>query len=199
MKIKLIQPTPIVAIALSLLLLTACQKKPKTEVEAETVAPVATSAPTEEIAADQDNQNNEVTSASEQVDTSKAEQPDDKTEAEKDTAVSENEDSASEAQPSLAGAQVTDVRYKSEDGSTISVVFETSRDGLLNAIVSFPNQPKITLTAPEGQGNNPTYHSKDGSIELVSHEGGSSIDLIQNGDITNFTAISADAAVITQS
>lgn len=192
MNIKLIQPTPIFAIALSLFLLSACQKKPETKVEAETTASVATSAPTEAIAADQDTQNSEINSASEQTD---AEPP----KADAEAATAENDETAVENPPSLAGAQVTDVRYKSEDGTTISVVFETSRDGLLNAIVSVPNQPKLTLTAPEGQGNNPTYHSADGSIELVSHEGGSSIDLIENGDITNFTAISADAAVITQS
>lgn len=192
MNIKLIQPTPIFAIALSLFLLSACQKKPETTAEPETTASVATSAPTEAIAADQDTQNSEINSASEQTD---AEPP----KADAEAATAESDETAVENPPSLAGAQVTDVRYKSEDGTTISVVFETSRDGLLNAIVSVPNQPKLTLTAPEGQGNNPTYHSADGSIELVSHEGGSSIDLIENGDITNFTAISADAAVITQS
>lgn len=195
MNIKLIQPTPIFAIALSLLLLSACQKKTETTAEPETTASVATSAPTEAIAADQDTQNSEINSASEQADTEPAELP----KADAEAATAENDETAVENPPSLAGAQVTDVRYKSEDGTTISVVFETSRDGLLNAIVSVPNQPKLTLTAPEGQGNNPTYHSADGSIELVSHEGGSSIDLIENGDITNFTAISADAAVITQS
>lgn len=192
MNIKLIQPTPIFAIALSLFLLSACQKKTETTAEPETAASVATSASTEAIAADQDTQNSEINSASEQTD---AEPP----KADAEAATAENDETAVENPPSLAGAQVTDVRYKSEDGTTISVVFETSRDGLLNAIVSVPNQPKLTLTAPEGQGNNPTYHSADGSIELVSHEGGSSIDLIENGDITNFTAISADAAVITQS
>lgn len=195
MKLKGIQPKPIVAIVVSLFLLTACQKKPETKVEAETAAPVATSTPTEAIAADQDAQNTEVDSAPEQADTEPAEPP----KADAEAAAAENDETAAENPPSLAGAQVTDVRYKSEDGTTMSVVFETSREGLLNAIVSFDNQPKLTLTAPEGQGNNPTYRSKDGNIELVSHDGGSSIDLIQNGDITNFTAISADAAVITQS
>jgi hypothetical protein len=68
----------------------------------------------------------------------------------------------------------------------------------LNAIVTLPNSPKLTLSAPEGQGNNPTYRSKDGSIELVSHGGGSSIDLIENGTITSYEATSAEAEVVTQ-
>ena len=59
-------------------------------------------------------------------------------------------------------------------------------------------KPKMTLSAPEGQGNNPTYRSKDGSTELVSHGGGSAIDLMQKGKLTSFDATSAEAEVITQ-
>ena len=56
----------------------------------------------------------------------------------------------------------------------------------------------MTLSAPEGQGNNPTYRSSDGSIELVSHAGGGTIDLVQNNKITSFDAVSAEAEVITE-
>ncbi|WP_227677916.1 hypothetical protein [Psychrobacter frigidicola] len=96
------------------------------------------------------------------------------------------------------GTQVTDVRYRNAAGETLTVVFETSATGLLNAIVTLPNNTKMTLSAPEGQGNNPTYHSPDGDTELVSHEGGTAIDFIQNNKVTSFKAISAEAEVITQ-
>ncbi len=56
----------------------------------------------------------------------------------------------------------------------------------------------MTLSAPEGQGNKPTYRSSAGSIQLVSHGGGSSIDLIQNNKTTSFEAISVEAEVISE-
>ena len=95
-------------------------------------------------------------------------------------------------------AQITDVNYRSASGETIFVIYETSEKGVLNAIVTLPNKPKMTLSAPEGQGNNPTYRSNDGSIQLVSHGGGSSIDLIQNNKTTSFEAISVEAEVISE-
>lgn len=98
----------------------------------------------------------------------------------------------------IKGTQITDVRYRSTAGDTLSVVFETSATGVLNAILTLPNKPKMTLSAPEGQGNNPTYRSTDGGIELISHGGGSTIDLMQNNKVTSFEAISAEAEVVTQ-
>ncbi|WP_435949508.1 hypothetical protein [Psychrobacter sp. DM8] len=98
----------------------------------------------------------------------------------------------------VKGTQITDVKYRSDAGDTLSVIFETSASGVLNAIVTLPNRPKMTLSAPEGQGNNPTYRSRDGSIELISHGGGSSIDVIQNGKVTNYNATSAEAEVVTE-
>lgn len=98
----------------------------------------------------------------------------------------------------IKGAQITDVNYRSASGETLFVIFETSEKGVLNAIVTLPNKPKMTLSAPEGQGNNPTYRSNDGNIQLVSHGGGSSIDLIQNNKTTSFEAISVEAEVITE-
>ncbi len=98
----------------------------------------------------------------------------------------------------IKGAQITDVNYRSASGETLFVIFETSEKGVLNAIVTLPGKPKMTLSAPEGQGNNPTYRSNDGNIQLVSHGGGSSIDLIQNNKTTSFEAISVEAEVITK-
>lgn len=102
-------------------------------------------------------------------------------------------------QQAITGKQITDVEYRSSTGETLYVVFETSATGVLNAIVTLPNQPKMTLSAPEGQGNNPTYRSKDGSVELVSHQGGTTIDLMRNGSLTSFDMVSADAEVVTES
>ena len=96
------------------------------------------------------------------------------------------------------GTQVTDVHYRSAAGETLSVVFQTSATGVLNAVITLSNDAKMTLSAPEGQGNNPTYRSADGKIELVSHQGGTVIDLIRDDAVTSFTAISAEAEVITQ-
>ena len=98
----------------------------------------------------------------------------------------------------IKGAQITDVNYRSATGETLFVIFETSEKGVLNAIVTLPGKPKMTLSAPEGQGNNPTYRSNDGNIQLVSHGGGSSIDLIQNNKTTSFEAISVEAEVISE-
>ena len=98
----------------------------------------------------------------------------------------------------IKGAQITDVRYISTAGESLSVTFETSAAGVLNAIVTLPNNSTMTLSAPEGQGNNPTYRSSDGDVQLVSHAGGGSIDLIKNDKVKSFEAISADAEVVTE-
>ena len=98
----------------------------------------------------------------------------------------------------IKGAQITDVNYRSATGETLFVIFETSEKGVLNAIVTLPGKPKMILSAPEGQGNNPTYRSNDGNIQLVSHGGGSSIDLIQNNKTTSFDAINVEAEVVTE-
>lgn len=42
----------------------------------------------------------------------------------------------------IKGAQITDVRYKNAAGESLSVVFETSAAGVLNAIVTLPNKSK---------------------------------------------------------
>ncbi|GAA0310109.1 hypothetical protein [Psychrobacter aestuarii] len=107
--------------------------------------------------------------------------------------------SAATPTESLAGAQITDMRYQSPTGADIGVTFITSASGVLSARLTMPNQPAMTLDAPEGQGNNPTYRSADGRVQLVSHGGGSSIDVIVDNSVTSYDAVSADAKIVTQS
>lgn len=178
-------------VLLSLASLTACQKEPEPDTTADTpvdvkatVTPVATA---------------DTASKSDAIDEKDAPPADTR---DIDAAELEDNIGADTTVPRLEqttkSTQVTDVKYSSTSGDTLSVVFETAATGELNAIVTMPNQPTMTLAAPAGQGNNPTYRSQDGSIELVSHGGGSSIDLIKKGTITSFEAISADAKVVTQ-
>ncbi|MGP5220945.1 hypothetical protein [Psychrobacter celer] len=191
------------AIFLSVFLLTACQETPEPEESAETssetstqTTPVTTNINVNEAADDsiEDVPNSAQTATDSERDVSltELEQDLEETKTASNNAVTPNPEQA------IKGAQITDVRYKSAAGDTLSVVFETSASGLLNAIVTRPNQPKLTLSAPEGQGNNPTYRSADGSIQLVSHAGGGTIDLIQNNTVTSFDALSADAEVVTE-
>ena len=191
-------------IFLGLFLLTACQETPEPEAPTETpsetstqTTPVTTNININEAADDsiENAQNPSQTDANSERDVSL-------TELEQDlggtVAAPSNTGTKPNPEQAIKGAQITDVRYKSEAGDTLSVVFETSAAGLLNAIVTRPNQPKMTLSAPEGQGNNPTYRSADGITQLVSHAGGGTIDLIQNDTVTSFDAISAEAEVITE-
>ena len=185
---------------LSLSLLSACQKTPEPETA-------------EETAADTTTQTTPISSNinAPKVAETKPSATDSAATLEQDTSLNESENELSAADTStnsaaimpnpeqaIKGAQITDVNYRSASGETLFVIFETSEKGVLNAIVTLPGKPKMTLSAPEGQGNNPTYRSNDGSIQLVSHGGGSSIDLIQNNKTTSFEAISVEAEVITE-
>ena len=187
------------AIFLSLSLLSACQKTPEPETANETAAAVTTQTTpvTSNINAPT---NTDDINTSEP--TANPEQDMSLTELENDLGTTDNSinDPAPAPNPEQAikGAQITDVKYKSAAGESLSVIFETSAAGMLNAIVTLPNKPKMTLSAPEGQGNNPTYRSSDGSMQLVSHAGGGTVDFIQNNKMTSFDAISADAEVITE-
>lgn len=116
-----------------------------------------------------------------------------------DTAPTNTTDNAGAPAETLAGAQITDMRYQNAAGETISVVYTTAPSGILSARLTLPNQAPMTLDAPEGQGNNPTYRSSDGKTQLVSHGGGNSIDVIVNDTVTSYEATSADARVVTTS
>jgi len=193
------------AIFFSLVLLTACQKDPEPEATDTTAVetPTQTTPVTTNINVDEAEDNNVDDAKSiAQTDTADSAREMSLTELDKDLGdtTSTANDSAEKPNPEQAikGAQITDVRYKSATGESLSVVFETSAAGMLNAIITRPNQPKMTLSAPEGQGNNPTYQSANGSIQLVSHAGGGTIDLIQNNKVTSFDAVSAEAEVITE-
>lgn len=188
------------AILFSVLSLTACQKTP----EPETASSVQAETDVQSTPVEVNNDNGApIDSAQDSTDSSKdSEQDVSLNELENDIETVEIEPNIAAATPNpeqaIKGAQITDVRYKSGSGETLSVVFETSAAGVLNAIVTLPNKPKMTLSAPEGQGNNPTYRSTDGHIQLVSHGGGSNIDLIQNDKVTSFDAVSAEAEVVTE-
>lgn len=187
----------IIALSLSSLALSACQKEPEAEPVVETeaqTAPVTT--PVEEVIVDDETNNQAEASATERERDINLESLENNLGAEGVTPNAETTTPSPEQ--AIKGTQITDVNYRSDSGESLSVVFETSATGVLNAIVTLPNKPKMTLSAPEGQGNNPTYQSKDGSIELVSHGGGSNIDLMQNNKITSYEATSAEAEVVTQ-
>lgn len=190
------------AIFLSLLLLTACQKDPEPEATDTTTAETSTQTTPVTTNINVDEAENSNVDDAKNVAQTDSERDMSLTELDKDLGDTTLTANASAEKPNpeqaIKGAQITDVRYKSEAGESLSVVFETSAAGMLNAIITRPNQPKMTLSAPEGQGNNPTYQSADGSIQLVSHAGGGTIDLIRNNKVTSFDAVSAEAEVITE-
>lgn len=186
---------PALVLSLSILVtLSACQKEPEPEAIVATPVDVQTT----EV-----NSENKATAVAVIEDTSvEADREINLTEIENNVGAAavtaDTETTAASPEQNIKGTQVTDVKYQSATGASMSVIFETSATGVLNAIVTLPNKPKMTLSAPEGQGNNPTYRSTDGSIELISHGGGSTIDLMQNNKVTSYEATSAEAEVVTQ-
>jgi hypothetical protein len=179
---------PVLLLSLSTLTLSACQKTPEPETGAETQSETEVQSAPVSTTIDDDTATVKVTPIEGEIADTMA------TDSEREASLAELENNIGAA----GVTQITDVQYRSATGATLSVIFETSATGVLNAMVTLPNKPKMTLSAPEGQGNNPTYRSKEGDTELVSHGGGSSIDLMQNGSITSFEATSAEAEVVTE-
>ncbi|MEN2750233.1 hypothetical protein AAIR29_01165 [Psychrobacter sp. FBL11] len=186
------------------LILTACQKTPEPEAANEPQAETTTvqSTPVNDDSDSNDN-NAPIDSSQNSIDPTKKSKNDvSVNELENNIETVEVEPNTADLTPNpeqaIKGAQITDVIYKNAAGETLSVVFETSAAGVLNALVTLPNKPTMTLSAPEGQGNNPTYRSTDGHMQLVTHAGGGSIDLIEGNNVTSFDAISADAEVVTE-
>ena len=197
----------IVATAVSLSLLTACQKPADDTSSTDATAtddikvtkitpPSDTASPnmTKEVVATSDNS---VPETQNEVKATESADSDDTNTA---NTVSSDNMVATETTESSENfsqeSQITDVDYRSQSGDKLKVTFQTSAINELQANVQLPSGKRVLLTAPPAQGNNPTYRSKDGNIELVSHGGGGSVDLVQNGKITNFDATSAEAEVV---
>lgn len=98
--------------------------------------------------------------------------------------------------PPASEIQVTDVEYQDSKGRSIHVTFQTSATATLQADLRLPSGKRVLLTAPTGQGNNPTYRSTDGSIELVTHGGGSSIDLFYENQRAKFDAVNTESEIL---
>ena len=186
---------PVVFLSFASLTLSACQKEPETKTQAQTAT--QSSATTPDISDD-----NTIDVDSVDAKGTETEREAELTDLENNIGAEGVTPNAETTTPSpeqtIKGTQITDVQYRSDEGTIILVVFETSATGVLNAILTLPDKSKMTLSAPEGQGNNPTYRSEDGNIQLVSHGGGSTIDLMQDNKVTSFEAVSAEAEVITQ-
>ncbi len=106
------------------------------------------------------------------------------------------EASSSKDMPPASEIQVTDVEYQDSKGRSIHVTFQTSATATLQADLRLPSGKRVLLTAPTGQGNNPTYRSTDGSIELVTHGGGSSIDLFYENQRAKFDAVNTESEIL---
>ncbi|WP_296203493.1 hypothetical protein [Psychrobacter sp. UBA3962] len=106
------------------------------------------------------------------------------------------EASPSKGVPPASEIQVTDVEYQDSKGRSIHVTFQTSATATLQADLRLPSGKRVLLTAPTGQGNNPTYRSTDGSIELVTHGGGSSIDLFYENQRAKFDAVNTESEIL---
>ena len=118
------------------------------------------------------------------------------TETENSASNEDTESAAKKNMPPASEIQVTDVEYQDSEGRSIHVTFQTSATATLQASLRLPSGKRILLTAPTGQGNNPTYRSTDGSIELVTHGGGSSMDLFYENQRAEFDAVKTDSEIL---
>lgn len=138
----------------------------------------------------------EVETDSNKTDSTQPSQIKEPTETENSASNEDTESAAKKDMPPASEIQVTDVEYQDSEGRSIHVTFQTSATATLQASLRLPSGKRILLTAPTGQGNNPTYRSTDGSIELVTHGGGSSMDLFYENQRAEFDAVKTDSEIL---
>lgn len=138
----------------------------------------------------------EVETDSNKTDSTQPSQIKEPTETENSASNKDTESATTKDMPPASEIQVTDVEYQDSEGRSIHVTFQTSATATLQASLRLPSGKRILLTAPTGQGNNPTYRSTDGSIELVTHGGGSSMDLFYENQRAEFDAVKTDSEIL---
>lgn len=138
----------------------------------------------------------EVETDSNKTDSTQPSQIKEPTETENSASNEDTESATTKNTPPASEIQVTDVEYQDSEGRSIHVTFQTSATATLQASLRLPSGKRILLTAPTGQGNNPTYRSTDGSIELVTHGGGSSMDLFYENQRAEFDAVKTDSEIL---
>ena len=138
----------------------------------------------------------EVETDSNKTDSTQPSQIKEPTETENSASNEDTESATKKDMPPASEIQVTDVEYQDSEGRSIHVTFQTSATATLQASLRLPSGKRILLTAPTGQGNNPTYRSTDGSIELVTHGGGSSMDLFYENQRAEFDAVKTDSEIL---
>lgn len=138
----------------------------------------------------------EVETDSNKTDSTQPSQIKEPTETESSASNEDTESATTKDMPPASEIQVTDVEYQDSEGRSIHVTFQTSATATLQASLRLPSGKRILLTAPTGQGNNPTYRSTDGSIELVTHGGGSSMDLFYENQRAEFDAVKTDSEIL---
>ncbi|HJH09391.1 MAG TPA: hypothetical protein K8V12_05975 [Psychrobacter pasteurii] len=138
----------------------------------------------------------EVETDSNKTDSTQPSQIKEPTETENSASNEDTESTTTKNTPPASEIQVTDVEYQDSEGRSIHVTFQTSATATLQASLRLPSGKRILLTAPTGQGNNPTYRSTDGSIELVTHGGGSSMDLFYENQRAEFDAVKTDSEIL---
>lgn len=138
----------------------------------------------------------EIETDSNKTDSTQPSQIKEPTETENSASSEDTESATKKDMPPASEIQVTDVEYQDSEGRSIHVTFQTSATATLQASLRLPSGKRILLTAPTGQGNNPTYRSTDGSIELVTHGGGSSMDLFYENQRAEFDAVKTDSEIL---
>lgn len=138
----------------------------------------------------------EVETDSNKTDSTQPSQVKEPAETENSASNKDTESATTKDMPPASEIQVTDVEYQDSEGRSIHVTFQTSATATLQASLRLPSGKRILLTAPTGQGNNPTYRSTDGSIELVTHGGGSSMDLFYENQRAEFDAVKTDSEIL---